>query len=654
MPGARAYLAGSAGSSVPISPQFWGLNIEPTHPFAASDALRVNATPVQYLRYPSGNYAEQMNYTSSLITLDTGVTETAVNTVADFVASCSLIHCRAIMELPVEINSTSTVAYYVSYVVQTLGFQPAYWEIGNAPASWKHFGAPWSTWANSTTGNLTPVPFANEARAMIGAIRSIDPSTPIVALGSGMVPPYDQAWIGALLRIDGSELAGISVHDYPGWTGNSSSTLTDFFAALNATWALPKLISSDQAYMSTVCPSCSTRLFVTEANANYGGGTFDALLGSFNDTLFLAAEVTQTLRAHAPNIDWFDYSSNYPGTWIRPGASPGTDYYLFSDLLTRLGNATLAGQPAEPAGLFSVGTTGPLGESFLAVNVNTATSVSVNLTSAGFAPGGSVTEGYWGTGASRAVDLQVRSDASILLPPLSLALFSSWNATSSGGSPERFPVTFTEQGLPAGTPWTVNLAGAPLSSTVGQITFLELNGSYGYTVAPVATFTVSPSQGNVSVTGAGITTPIQFAAIAGPSPLGVTMTATPGAIQLGDNVTYAVQVTGGTPPYAFAYAALPPGCTTANDSTLTCHPSHSGNYTANVTVHDTGGARANAAAEVSIQALPPVQNRSPPRLSTTSPAASVPPWILLGIVAAESALAIWGAIALLRRPRSGR
>jgi thermopsin len=72
-------------------------------------------------------------------------------------------------------------------------------------------------------------------------------------------------------------------------------------------------------------------------------------------------------------------------------------------------------------------------------------------------------------------------------------------------------VTFTESGLPPGTPWSVNLNGVVESSHSATIVFYDPNGAYGYSVRAIAGFTATPSTGAVLVHG-------------GPSGVGITWT----------------------------------------------------------------------------------------------------------------------------------
>lgn len=79
-------------------------------------------------------------------------------------------------------------------------------------------------------------------------------------------------------------------------------------------------------------------------------------------------------------------------------------------------------------------------------------------------------------------------------------------------------VTFTESGLPSGTSWSVTLAGSTESGTGSSISFNEANGTYAYTVAPVAGYNATPSSGSIIVQGFPQTVAVTF----GPYVYGVT------------------------------------------------------------------------------------------------------------------------------------
>ncbi|MGA8536508.1 MAG: hypothetical protein WB789_03825, partial [Thermoplasmata archaeon] len=112
-----------------LSPLFYGVNIRADSPFTNAEAGYLNDTDTLTWRYPGGNIAEVFNYTNG--SKWNGTTNVPVtNSVSNFIARCRSVHCNAILQLPAEINSTSTVTDYVSYVEQTLNFTPKVWEFG--------------------------------------------------------------------------------------------------------------------------------------------------------------------------------------------------------------------------------------------------------------------------------------------------------------------------------------------------------------------------------------------------------------------------------------------------------------------------------------------------------------------------------------------
>jgi hypothetical protein len=498
----------------PVSPAFWGLNVEPAAPFNLSDGANVAATPIAYIRFPGGELGEQFNYTTNeVVSAVSGAMSPANTSIEQFIATCESIHCHSILQLPAEINSSSTAAYFVAYIERTLGFHPDYWEIGEAPGGWTHYDQPWSQWSSTST-NITPEPFAVLVHQYIPAIRVVDPSTPIIALGiAAGVSDLARPWVKDLAQLDGPELAAISLHSYAGRQGTTAASLSDFMASLRGPYSLPNVLVQDAAYIRDACPTCvNLKVFVDEDNAAYGHGTFGPFLSTFNDTLFLAAEATQGLNFHAVNIDWFAYDTHYGGAWQQTAGHLQSQYYLFRDLLTRLGNQTLPTNVTGLPDVFAATTKNASGASDLVVNANTTTSAGLDLSRAGFH--GNITEYYWPTGAAAPTTLALAPGAVPILSPLSMALFSAMTPTTGPPSPA-FPVDFEESGLAPGTLWSVTLAGVSETSRGSSIGFNESDGKYPFGIGTVSGYDSNVTHGQVAVMGAPVTENVAFT----PTPL---------------------------------------------------------------------------------------------------------------------------------------
>lgn len=74
-----------------------------------------------------------------------------------------------------------------------------------------------------------------------------------------------------------------------------------------------------------------------------------------------------------------------------------------------------------------------------------------------------------------------------------------------------YDVLFEEGGLPTGSSWSMILGGRTISSSGTTITYVEVNGTYAFSVGAVSGFTASPYLGNVSVKGSSVVVSIGFA-----------------------------------------------------------------------------------------------------------------------------------------------
>jgi len=73
-----------------------------------------------------------------------------------------------------------------------------------------------------------------------------------------------------------------------------------------------------------------------------------------------------------------------------------------------------------------------------------------------------------------------------------------------------YTVTFSETGLPAGHLWTAVLAGVPETTSNASLNFSVQDGSYDFSVPPVAHNTASPSSGTLEVDGADVLESVEF------------------------------------------------------------------------------------------------------------------------------------------------
>ncbi|HEV2316596.1 MAG TPA: YncE family protein [Thermoplasmata archaeon] len=212
-------------------------------------------------------------------------------------------------------------------------------------------------------------------------------------------------------------------------------------------------------------------------------------------------------------------------------------------------------------------------------------------------------------------------------------------------STTEFPVTFRESGLPLGTGWVVVIGAQSQSSLTSNLSFLELNGSYGYVILPVDGYTTNFS-GLVDVAGGPVNVTVLFVPQTFPVivvefglPTGTTWNATVTDASTGFNDTYSTRA-------AAIIFYLPNG-------TYTLSVSVPNGYTANVTNGTfTVAGRVGQAPTVHVS---PAECPGCSRGTGSNPALSGQPWeFWLGLGALIGVVAAAAALLLVRRERSRR
>ncbi len=199
-------------------------------------------------------------------------------------------------------------------------------------------------------------------------------------------------------------------------------------------------------------------------------------------------------------------------TWNEPN---GTYYYTV---------ASANKEYAAPGGFFTVS------NSSTTVNLTFAP-VTYTVT---FAESGLPTGSLWNVTLGNSTQSTTGSTASfsrpngtyaftVEPPPTFIAIPSSGSVSVAGANatePIRFlsasssyAVNFTETGLPASTPWTVTLGGAPESSTTGTIGFIEPNGTYSFTISSPG-YQPVPGSGALTVNGSAVDRAVTFTLVA--------------------------------------------------------------------------------------------------------------------------------------------
>ncbi len=374
------------------SPGFWGVNVRPYYPLGAEESTAFAASGLHFVRWPGGAVVDRYNVSANTIYNDDGTSYLPPTNVSEFAQWCRSVSCRAIVGLPAEINDPATAAYYVRYIEQTVGFIPDSWEIGNEPAVWTHFGSSWSTWTVTQNTNATPSGYAQLLHRYIAAIRSVDATAHIVAIGGlGTGAWGETSWIQAAVRSNGPNLSAISIHVYPaGGSTPSAVTTQQFFATLASASSLPSRVPSDRAAISAACHTCHIDLIASEMGSGTAGGPFDSYMSGFTVVPFLAAEFVQALTINLTQADLFAFEGTYGGSILNETGKASVVATLYRSFLVPLRTQVLQSNLTNVArGFYVAATRAPVGgaSAILLANTNVSASLTLQLRIPGTSPG---------------------------------------------------------------------------------------------------------------------------------------------------------------------------------------------------------------------------------------------------------------------------
>jgi hypothetical protein len=280
-------------------------------------------------------------------------------------------HCQWYVGLPAEINNPGYAGYEARWLVDTEGFAPTYWSLGNEPEAYTNWNCPWTTWA-TCTGTPTASQWAAEVLAYAQAIRAVVPTAKIIGIQAvGSYSPFIPTLVASAAA---QYLYAVAFHDYPppssNGTANYLSLLTSRYAATDEVREVRAEISAANASMAHL------PIFIGEFNGGPApiASPFDQ---EFPDVLLYMGTVVQGLRANLSELDYFALANDgyslvgttyapYPtGTWMEEmkGVRFGAAY-----------NYTISG---DVRNIWSIEWVNGTSTTLMVVNANTSAQLSL-------------------------------------------------------------------------------------------------------------------------------------------------------------------------------------------------------------------------------------------------------------------------------------
>ncbi|MGA8303890.1 MAG: hypothetical protein WA547_01080 [Thermoplasmata archaeon] len=340
---------------------------------AGADGLYLNETPYDDIRYgQGGDSCDVVNNSFYQNGIVVGHCPFSISALKQWCYSTTP-HCNWYVGMPAEINNPGYAGYEAKWLVDTMGFPPTYWSIGNEPESYTNWNCAWTTWA-TCKGTPTAEQWATEVLAYSQAIRAVVPSAKIIGIQA--VGSYS-TFIPTLAASPAAKyLYAIAFHDYPPPAGSSE---TDYLSSITGQYALTNEVQEVRAGITAVNASMANLpIFVGEFN---GGpcpipSPFDQ---GFPDVLLYMGTVIQGLQANLSELDYFALANDgfslvgtnftpYPtGTWMTEmhGVRYGDAY-----------DYTITGDVPD---VWSIEWRDGTNETLMVVNANTSEQLSLSV-----------------------------------------------------------------------------------------------------------------------------------------------------------------------------------------------------------------------------------------------------------------------------------
>lgn len=339
------------GSSTLLNRAFFGVNVGGDN---SAVSKYLNSTSIRFIRpvaLDDCNVTTGTEWTAGVtggIAIPKGCGGTA-----SFAAWCDSLtpHCVSDVDLPGENNNSAEDAYYAHYIVDTLGFQPTYWSIGNEAFGWTHYGIPWQKWKITDDSVPTGTAYAVDVRNAIRAVSAVDPAAQYIGIQSYWCP--DTYYTEPLVAMDGDSVSALACHLYPN-AHTATPTTAQYFSTLIGSENISSNYYSIEHHIKSLCTKCSS-LPIQISELQGGPPQTPAPQDvEFDGAVWLAATLVQALNAGISSVQTYELQGRAPCGYCLLNATdvPDPQGLLYSDVLSTL----LGGHPVYNVSVTSANT----------------------------------------------------------------------------------------------------------------------------------------------------------------------------------------------------------------------------------------------------------------------------------------------------------
>ncbi|MCI4336028.1 MAG: hypothetical protein L3K17_02370, partial [Thermoplasmata archaeon] len=303
-----------------------------------------------------------------------------------------------------EENDTSFAVHTAAWFHTELGLAPAYWQLGNEPTGWTHFGINVSSWSTYDASPASDLGYATMVHDYISAVHADYPGDRFIGLEASCGCDTSQAQTTA--QVDGAQVSAMAFHNYPS-TGGSSSSLNGFYAALTSSTNLTNNLARFTGAVSAGCSGCASLPIEVGEYQSGPAQAFSPYAQTYAGAVFVGASVIQALESNVSMFTLFD-----SGALFNAGRNaPTFQGLLYQRILENMTMGTDYNAPVADqgvGGVYSVVVHNGSRSALLLVNTNTSYALNLTIPAIAFPTGtvGSV----WQWQPGEPVPTDVRSE----------------------------------------------------------------------------------------------------------------------------------------------------------------------------------------------------------------------------------------------------
>ena len=356
----------------------------------------LNSTPASWFRFGGDGSGYDPTTQTDYVPPSSGVGRyVAVHTqlwnLGWFKAWCAsrTSHCEWLGYLPGEENDTTAAVHAASWYHRVLGFAPTYWEFGNEPTNWLHFGKNVSTWSTADHLQPTALGYATMVRNYIAAVSAVYPNDRYVGIESACA--CASSMVSDTAALAGSSLSAMAYHSYPSGPG-SSLKVASFLGVRRSRGNLTTTAATFAGSVAAGCRRCSS---IPVDLGEYQAGpyyAFSPLAATYAGAPFLASSLIQAIQANLTQFTVYDSNSLFD----EATGTPTYEGRLYSAVLPHLVMGTdsrVVVTGSAPSNVWTLLTKNGSHGSILVVNDDPSNALQLTIGSSVFPVG--QTGSYW-------------------------------------------------------------------------------------------------------------------------------------------------------------------------------------------------------------------------------------------------------------------